>query len=148
MLGVDQVSIHNDVEDSAAAFDQFRLDSRRFLNGIRQTGGLRGVVSLHAVGNADLHSTFLCFQRGHNHECSTSASRPVFNSEQGCVKGRQLGAGRFCLIDRQVSSELKFRRREEAGASRHSLDNRGRKWREFRHESDSNRDKFEPELSA
>ena len=56
MFGIDQVPIHNDVEDSAAALDQFRLDTRRFLNRVRQTGGLRGVVSLHAVSNADLHS--------------------------------------------------------------------------------------------
>lgn len=55
MFGVDQVPIDDNVEDSAAALDQFRLDTRCLLNRIRQTGGLRGVVSLHAVSDADLH---------------------------------------------------------------------------------------------
>ena len=73
MLGVNQVSIHDDVEDSASAFDQFCLDSRRFLNGIRQTGGLRGVVSLYAVGDADFHFEFLCWSDVVNSERSTSA---------------------------------------------------------------------------
>ena len=62
MLRVDEVSIHDDVKNSAAAFDQFRLDTRRFFDCVRQTGGLRGVVSLHAVGDADLHAEFLCFR--------------------------------------------------------------------------------------
>ena len=72
MLGVDQVAIHDDVKDSASAFDQFCLESRRFLNGIRQTGGLRGVVSLYAVGDADSHSEFLCWSEVVSGDHSTS----------------------------------------------------------------------------
>ena len=56
MFGIDQVPIHNDVEDAAAALDQFGLDARCILDRVRQTGGLRGVVSLHAVSDADFHS--------------------------------------------------------------------------------------------
>lgn len=55
MFGIDQVPIHNDVEDAAAALDQFGLNARCILDRVRQTGGLRGVVSLHAVSNADFH---------------------------------------------------------------------------------------------
>jgi hypothetical protein len=55
MFGIDQSPVDNDVEDSAATFDQLRLDTRCFSNCVRQTGGLRGVISLHAVGNTDFH---------------------------------------------------------------------------------------------
>ena len=55
MFGIDQISVDNDVKDSAAPFDQIRFNTRRITNRVRQTGGLRGVVSLHAVGNADFH---------------------------------------------------------------------------------------------
>jgi hypothetical protein len=55
VFGIDQSPVNDDVEDSAASFDQLRVNSRCFSNCIRQTGGLRGVVSLHAVGNADFH---------------------------------------------------------------------------------------------
>lgn len=57
MFGIDQVPVHDDVEYSAAALDQFGLDTRCILDRVRQTGGLGGVVSLHAVSNADLHSS-------------------------------------------------------------------------------------------
>lgn len=63
MLGVNQVSIHNDIEDSAATFDQLRLDTRCILNRVRQTGGLRGVVSLHAVSDAYFHFELLRFEK-------------------------------------------------------------------------------------
>jgi hypothetical protein len=55
VFGIDQISVDNDVKDSAAPFDQIRFNTRRITNRVRQTGGLRGVVSLHAVGNADFH---------------------------------------------------------------------------------------------
>lgn len=55
MFGIDQSPVNDDVEYSAASFDQFCLNSSCFSNCVRQTGGLWGVVSLHAVGNADFH---------------------------------------------------------------------------------------------
>ena len=63
MFRVNQRSVHHDVKDSAAAFDQFCFDTCCFSNCVRQTGGLRGVVSLHAVGNADFHTELLCCQK-------------------------------------------------------------------------------------
>lgn len=59
MFRIDQISVHDDIKDSASAFDQFGFSSGCLLNGVRQTGGLRGIVSLHAVGDADLHSEIL-----------------------------------------------------------------------------------------
>lgn len=59
MFRVDQFSIDDDVKDSATAFDQFCFSSGCLSNCVRQTGGLRGVVSLHTVGDTDLHSEFL-----------------------------------------------------------------------------------------
>jgi len=55
VLGVDQVSIDDDIEYPASTFDQLRFDTRFFSNCVRQTGGLRGVVSLYAIGDAYLH---------------------------------------------------------------------------------------------
>jgi hypothetical protein len=59
MFRVNQLSIHHDIKDSAAAFDHFRFDTCCFSNCVRQTDGLRGVVSLYAVGDADCHPEFL-----------------------------------------------------------------------------------------
>jgi hypothetical protein len=70
MFRVDQVSIHDNVKDATATLDHLRIDTRRFTNCVRQTGGLRGVVSLHAVSDADFHPEFL---RCLNHCLSESA---------------------------------------------------------------------------
>ena len=55
MFGIDQSPVDYDVEDATSPFDQRRLNTRRFSNCVRQTGGLRGVVSLYAVGDTDFH---------------------------------------------------------------------------------------------
>ena len=55
MFGIDQSPIKYDVKDAAAAFDQLRLNTLCFSNCVRQTGGLRGVVSLYAVSDTDFH---------------------------------------------------------------------------------------------
>ena len=55
VLGIDEFSIGHDVEDAAAAFDQLHLGVDRLLDGSRQTGGVRTIVSFNAVGNRDLH---------------------------------------------------------------------------------------------
>lgn len=55
VLGIDQLPIHGDIEDAAAALDQLRLDSRSLLDRVRQTGGVGEVVSLHAVCDRDVH---------------------------------------------------------------------------------------------
>jgi hypothetical protein len=56
MLGVNEFSIGNDVEDAAAALDQLHLGVERLLDGSRQTGGVRSIVSFNAIGNRDLHT--------------------------------------------------------------------------------------------
>ena len=45
------VPVNDDVEDAPFAFNQFRLGSGFFFDGVRQTDGCRFVVSLSAVGN-------------------------------------------------------------------------------------------------
>jgi len=55
LLAVDAATIDHDVEDAASAGDQRRVDIELLLDRGRQTGGLRFVVSLHAVGDADFH---------------------------------------------------------------------------------------------
>jgi hypothetical protein len=55
VFGIDQSPVDYDIEDAASPFDQFRLNTRCFSNCVRQTGGLRGVVSLYAVGDTDFH---------------------------------------------------------------------------------------------
>ena len=51
----DHLAIDDDVEDTAFAFDQRRIDSGCSFDRFRQTGGLGRVVSLHAIGNRNLH---------------------------------------------------------------------------------------------
>jgi hypothetical protein len=55
MFGINQVPIHDDVKDSAAALDQLRLDTRCLLDRVRQTGGLGSVISLHTVRYGNVH---------------------------------------------------------------------------------------------
>lgn len=54
-LGEDQLPVRNDIKDPAAAADEFALDAGLVADRGRQTGGLREIVSLSAVGDADLH---------------------------------------------------------------------------------------------
>ncbi len=55
MFRVNQPTINNDIKDATASLDQFGDHPRLSLNGVRQTGGLRGVVSLHAICDRNLH---------------------------------------------------------------------------------------------
>ncbi len=55
LLAVDQLAIDFDVEDSPAALDEFGVDVEFGLNRVRQTGGLRRVVSLYAILDGNLH---------------------------------------------------------------------------------------------
>jgi len=50
-LGEDELSVHDDIEDSPAALDELRLDTQLSRDLGRQTGGLWEVVSGYAVGN-------------------------------------------------------------------------------------------------
>jgi hypothetical protein len=59
LLREHQPAVDGDVEDPAASFDEPRLDPRRLGDPGRQTGGLRIVVSLHAVGYGDHHGLSL-----------------------------------------------------------------------------------------
>ena len=54
-LAVDQLGIDFDVEDAPAALDELGVDVEFGLNRIRQTGGLRCVVSLYAIFNGNVH---------------------------------------------------------------------------------------------
>lgn len=50
-LAEDFLSINNDIEDAAGAFDELGLDAYGLLDFIRQTGGLWAVVSFAAIGD-------------------------------------------------------------------------------------------------
>jgi len=49
MLRVDQLAVDYDIKDAASAFDQLGIHPRLCFDRVRQTGGLRGVISLHAI---------------------------------------------------------------------------------------------------
>lgn len=53
VLGEDQIVVHDDVERPDTSWQDFWLDSELLLDCGRQTGGLRSVVSLHAVTDRD-----------------------------------------------------------------------------------------------
>lgn len=55
VFAVNQLAVRLYVEDAASSLDEPRLDAQFPLDGGPQTGGLGKVVSLHAVGDADLH---------------------------------------------------------------------------------------------
>jgi len=56
LLGKDQISAILDLEDSSARPDQFRFDTKLFVQFIRQTGGSGLVVSFSAISNfANIH---------------------------------------------------------------------------------------------
>jgi hypothetical protein len=57
-----QVSIHQDVEDAVVTLDQLGLDSEFLREPGPQTGGLRKVVSTHAVRDRDMHRMNLLLQ--------------------------------------------------------------------------------------
>lgn len=56
LLGEDHLPVNLHVKNTSPTLDQFGLDSVPTLNGIRQTGGMRLIISLSAVLDADLHA--------------------------------------------------------------------------------------------
>ena len=58
-LGEDQFLVRYDVKDSTAAAYEFTLDAGLVADRGRQTGGLGEIISLSAVGDADLHELLL-----------------------------------------------------------------------------------------
>ena len=55
ILAVNQSAVDFDVKNSTIAFDQLCVNAFGLLNGGRQTGGLRCVVSHNAIGDFNLH---------------------------------------------------------------------------------------------
>jgi hypothetical protein len=55
VLGIDQLPIRFDVEDSVGTLDELWIDAELFFDPGRQTGGLREVVSGDAVGDGHAH---------------------------------------------------------------------------------------------
>ena len=64
VLGEDQLTIEFHVKNSTVSLNEFRDDLELLLNTIRQPGGIRQVVSLHAVLNTDLQVKHLSRQGG------------------------------------------------------------------------------------
>ncbi len=57
VLRIDQLAVDFDIEDAASAFVQLGIHPRLCFDRVRQTDGLRGVVSLHAVRDRDPHDS-------------------------------------------------------------------------------------------
>jgi len=55
VFAVNEPAVNLDVEDASGPLDERWLNAEFVLDGGRQTGGFRVVVSLHAVGNGDVH---------------------------------------------------------------------------------------------
>ena len=72
LLAVDQLAIDFDVEDSPAAFDELGVDVELGLNRVRQTGGLRRVVSFYAVFDGNAHVGPLIRRSSVTHACPLS----------------------------------------------------------------------------
>jgi hypothetical protein len=55
----DHPAVGDDVEDTAAPFDEIRLDAEMLPDCGRQTGGPGQVVSLAAIGDGQVHAVLL-----------------------------------------------------------------------------------------
>lgn len=55
VLAVDQLPVDFHIEDAPTPLDHLTLDAHSFPNRLRQTGGLRCVISLNAVLDRNLH---------------------------------------------------------------------------------------------
>lgn len=55
VLGPDLLPIHDHVKDAPPALDELGVDAETLLDFIRQTGGFGKIVSLHAIGDRNLH---------------------------------------------------------------------------------------------
>jgi hypothetical protein len=55
VLAKDHFSVDDDVKNTAFALDQRGIDSGCLFNRFRQTDGCGRVVSLHAIGDRNLH---------------------------------------------------------------------------------------------
>ena len=55
MAAEDERPVRLDIEDTTRALDQLGPVAELILDDVRQTGGSRQIVSLAAVGDADLH---------------------------------------------------------------------------------------------
>lgn len=54
-LGINNIAVRYNVEDAPASGNQIGVYSQHLLQFIRQTGGFRFVVSLHAIANFKFH---------------------------------------------------------------------------------------------
>ncbi len=112
VLAPDARAVHLHVEDPAPSLDQFRLDAELVLDRFRQTGGLGVVVSLHAIGDADLHGTFapFCIQSSKRRRSpfgvlSNASHR---NDKRRFFELRNPGRASFRRIDPQPSTNVCF----------------------------------------
>lgn len=77
MLAPDLPAVDMHVENAAAAFDHFRVDVELFPDGIRQTDGLRQVVSLNAIFDGHMHDCSRLFTPGSDQEAPFLLSLPL-----------------------------------------------------------------------
>jgi hypothetical protein len=57
VLGKHELAIYDNIKDAAMPSDQLSLDTEGVTQFIRQTGGIRLIVSLSAIMNIDFHAT-------------------------------------------------------------------------------------------
>ena len=63
LLGEDQLVIDEDVEDASSALDELGVLACLLLDGGRQTGGPRKIISGRAIRDRDLHRSTLLGNR-------------------------------------------------------------------------------------
>jgi hypothetical protein len=94
MFGVDLPTVDFDVKDPPPALNQFGFNACGVPNCVRQTGGFGQVVSLHTVGNADLHRLSSSLQENNDRRFpSTSRSTIAPRSLYFIGRSRQMLAG-------------------------------------------------------
>jgi len=74
VLGEDDVTVHDHIEDAVVAPDELRLDAQLFGQPGPQTGGTGKVASTHAVDDGDLHRSGSRFRRSGRGSAALTAS--------------------------------------------------------------------------
>lgn len=75
----DEDIVHNDIENATAPLNQLDIGTCLRLHGVRQTGGLRRVVSLHAIRDRNLlhGNSLLELKYNVTNMCSIAGARSI-----------------------------------------------------------------------
>lgn len=88
LLGKDQPAVDAHIEDAAVALDEFNRQTRLLLERSLQPGGLREVVSTHAVFDGQVHTAILAGARLPRADAGNNREHPMERRSRGTDRWR------------------------------------------------------------